>query len=212
MLAPEIQKYIDEHSNGDDHVLSEIERSTHLHTLAPQMLSGRLQGNFLTMITSLVNATEVLEIGTFTAFGAVCLARGITDKGKVLTIEANPEYAYLVRKHLALAGLENRIEYIIGNALDIIPTRPETWDLVYIDAHKQEYIDYYNAVIDKVRPGGIILSDNVLWSGKVVFDPEDVDAKIINRYNTMLANDSRVDVLILPIRDGLSMARVKQTS
>ncbi len=208
MLAPEILKYIDDHSNADDPVLNEIERSTHLHTIAPQMLSGRIQGAFLTLITSFINAKNVLEIGTFTGYGTVYLARGLnTPDGKVVTIEANPEYSFLVKKHLELAKLEDRVEFVIGDALEILPQRPEVWDLVYIDAHKQEYIQYYEKVIDRVRAGGVILSDNVLWSGKVVYEPDDMDAKVIDQYNKMLFNDNRVEVLMLPIRDGLSIAR-----
>ena len=207
MLAPEIQTYIDDHSNIDDDVLHEVERATHLHTLFPQMLSGRLQGKFLTLMTSLINAKHVLEIGTFTGYGTICLARGIRSGGKVVTIDINPEFSFLVKKHLALAGVEDRVEALIGDALQILPQRNETWDLVYIDAHKQEYIDYFNAVIDHVRPGGLILTDNVLWSGKVVNEPDDVDASLINRYNKLLLDDPRVEVLVLPIRDGLSIAR-----
>jgi len=207
MLAPEIQTYIDEHSNIDDDVLHEVERATHLHTLFPQMLSGRLQGKFLTLMTSLINAKNVLEIGTFTGYGTICLARGIESGGMVVTIDINPEFSFLVKKHLALAGVEDRVEALIGDALKLLPQRNEIWDLVYIDAHKQEYIQYFNAIIDHVRPGGLILTDNVLWSGKVVNEPDDVDAKLINQYNKLLLDDSRVEVLVLPIRDGLSVAR-----
>ncbi|HUR30114.1 MAG TPA: O-methyltransferase [Saprospiraceae bacterium] len=208
MLAPEIDKYIEDHSNAEDPVFTEIERSTHLHTIAPQMLSGRIQGRLLTLLTSLINATNVLEIGTFTGFGTVCLAKGLnTVEGKVVTMEANPEYSFLVKKHLAMAQIENQVECVIGDALKIIPYREEVWDLVYIDAHKQEYIQYYETVIDRVRPGGLILTDNVLWSGKVVYEPDDIDAKVINQYNQMLRDDPRVEVFILSIRDGLSVAR-----
>ncbi len=210
MLAPELEKYIDDHSNVLDPVLIEIERSTHLHTLAPQMLSGRIQGKLLSLLVSLSGARNILEIGTFTAYGSVCLAKGLsTPDGKVVTLEANPEYSYLVKKHIALAGLEDRIETVIGDARKIIPFRPEQWDIVYIDAHKQEYIEYYETVLPHVLPGGLILSDNVLWSGKVVYEPNDVDAALINRYNSMLRDDPRVDVVILPVRDGLSVARKK---
>jgi len=208
MLEPEIQKYLDDHSNVVDPVLIEVERATHLHTLFPQMLSGRLQGKFLTMLTSLIDAKNVLEIGTFTGFGSICLARGLNSPdGKLVTIDINPEFSFLVKKHLALAGLEEKVETVVGDALEIIPGRKETWDLVYIDAHKQQYIDYFNTVIDRVRPGGLILTDNVLWSGKVVFERDDVDASFIHQYNQLLFTDSRVDVIMLPIRDGLSVAR-----
>ncbi|MEP6647984.1 MAG: O-methyltransferase [Saprospiraceae bacterium] len=208
MLAPEIQKYIDDHSNIEDGVLHEVERNTHLHTLAPQMLSGSMQGKFLTLMTSLIQAKNVLEIGTFTGYGSICLARGITvPGGKLVTIDVNPEFSFLVKKHLEMAGVEDRVETLIGDALKIIPARKETWDVVYIDANKQEYVKYFNAVIDHVRPGGLILTDNVLWSGKVVNEPDEVDAKVINSYNKMLVEDDRVEVIILPIRDGLSVAR-----
>ncbi len=209
MFATEIQTYLDQYSNVQDDILHEIERSTHLHTIAPQMLSGRIQGAFLTLLTSLVQAKHVLEIGTFTAYGSICLARGLKDspESKVVTIEANPELSFLIEKHLALSGLAEKIQCLSGDALKIIPTRPETWDLVFIDAHKQEYIEYYKMVIDRVRPGGLILSDNVLWSGKVVYDRENVDAKVIHQYNEMLHNDASVQVLMLPIRDGISIAR-----
>ncbi len=210
MLAPELEKYIVDHSNVQDEILVEIERSTHLHTLAPQMLSGRIQGKLLTLLVSLSNAKHVLEIGTFTAYGSICLAKGLSIPGsKVVTIEANPEYSFLVKKHIALAGFEDRIETVVGDARKIIPQRGEIWDVVYIDAHKQEYIEYYETVFPHVASGGLILTDNVLWSGKVVFEPNDGDAKLINRYNAMLRDDPRVDVVVLPIRDGLSVARKK---
>lgn len=208
IINSEIEKYVEAHSQADDAVLAEVERSTHLHTMHPQMLSGKIQGKLLTLLTSLLDAKHVLEIGTFTAYGTVCLARGLKkDAGKVVTLEANPEFEFLVRRHLTLAGIENQVEYVIGDALKVIPERTETWDLVYIDANKQEYIKYYEAVIDKVRPGGLILSDNVLWSGKVVFEKNDVDASVIHQYNKMLLEDPRVEVIILTVRDGLSVAR-----
>ena len=211
MLEVEIQKYTDDHSNVHDPILNEVERSTHLHTIAPQMLSGRVQGAFLTLMTSLLQAKHVLEIGTFTAYGTICLARGLypSSESKVISIEANPEYTFLIKKHLEMAKLENRVEVVYGKAQVIIPTRNETWDLVFIDANKQEYAEYYETVIDRVRQGGLILSDNVLWSGKVVYERNDVDARVIHKYNEMLFNDPRVEVLMLPIRDGLSVARRK---
>jgi caffeoyl-CoA O-methyltransferase len=209
MLAAEIQKYTDDYSNVHDPVLNEIERSTHLHTIAPQMLSGRVQGAFLTLMASLLQAKHVLEIGTFTGYGTICLAKGLypSDGSKVVTIEANPEYEFLIQKHLAMAGMEDRVESLFGKAQEIIPQRQETWDMVFIDANKQEYVEYYETVIDRVRPGGLILSDNVLWSGKVVYQRNDVDARVIHRYNEMLSRDPKVEVVMLTIRDGLSIAR-----
>jgi len=209
MIDPEIQKYTDSYSNVDDPVLEEVERSTHLHTIAPQMLSGRVQGAFLTFLASMIEAEYILELGTFTGFSAICLARGLkkSPTSRLVTFESNGELSFLIKKNLALAGVEDKVESIIGDALQILPTRKETWDMVYIDANKQEYIDYFNLVIDHVRPGGLIITDNVLWSGKVVTDRNDVDANVIHRYNEMIANDPRVKVLMLTIRDGLSIAR-----
>jgi len=209
MIDPEIQKYTDSYSNVDDPVLEEVERSTHLHTIAPQMLSGRVQGAFLTFLASMIEAEHILELGTFTGFSAICLARGLkkSPASRLVTFESNGELSFLIKKNLALAGVEDKVESIIGDALQILPTRKETWDMVYIDANKQEYIDYFNLVIDHVRPGGLIITDNVLWSGKVVTDRNDVDANVIHRYNEMIANDPRVKVLMLTIRDGLSIAR-----
>ena len=209
MIDPEIQKYTDTFSNVDDPVLEEVERSTHLHTIAPQMLSGRVQGAFLTFLASMIEAEHILELGTFTGFSAICLARGLkkSPASRLVTFESNGELSFLIKKNLALAGVEDKVEYIIGDALQILPSRKETWDMVYIDANKQEYIDYFNLVIDHVRPGGLIITDNVLWSGKVVTDRNDVDANVIHRYNEMIANDPRVKVLMLTIRDGLSIAR-----
>jgi predicted O-methyltransferase YrrM len=209
MIDPAIQKYTDTYSNVDDPVLEEVERSTHLHTIAPQMLSGRVQGALLTFLATLIQAEHILELGTFTGFSAICLARGLkkSPSSKLVTFESNGELSFLIKKNLALAGVEDKVESIIGDALQILPTRKETWDMVYIDANKQEYIDYFNLVIDHVRPGGLIITDNVLWSGKVVTDREDVDANVIHRYNEMIARDPRVKVLMLTIRDGLSIAK-----
>lgn len=211
MLPPEITRYAEQWSLAYDPVLHEVERSTHLHTIAPQMMSGQVQGGFLTLLTSLLQAKHVLEIGTFTGYGAICLARGLhpSPESKVVTMESNPEMGFLIRKHLTLAGVDDRVECVFGNALQLLQSRRETWDLVFIDGNKQEYKAYYDAVIAQVRPGGLIISDNVLWSGKVVFEPDDVDAKVIRTYNEQLHQDPRVDVMILTIRDGISVARKK---
>ncbi len=213
MINKDIEHYTEIYSSADDPVLEEVERSTYLHTIAPQMLSGRVQGKLLTLLASLMEAEHILEIGTFTGFSAICLSRGLKDSpvSKVITLESNGELSFLIKKNLSLAGVEHKVESIIGDALNIIPTLKETWDLVYIDANKQEYPDYFALIIDRVRPGGLIITDNVLWSGKVVFDREEVDAKVIHQYNQMLAKDPRVEVMILTIRDGLSIARKLNT-
>ncbi len=209
MLESAILRYADDHSEGEDPVLKEVERATHLQTLYPQMLSGKVQGTFLTMLASLIQASHILEIGTFTGYGTICLARGLNahPPSKVVTLESNREFEHLIRRHLVLAEVTNRVELVLGDALQIIPGRRETWDLVYIDGNKQEYPDYYRLVFDQVRPGGLIITDNVLWGGKVVNDPEDVDAKTIRAYNDMLVRDPRVQVVLLTVRDGISIAR-----
>lgn len=209
MLARELQKYAEALSNVEDMVLYEVERSTHLHTIAPQMISGRVQGALLTLLTSLIPARRVLEIGTFTAYGTICLARGLSEDpdSRVITIESNPEYGYLAERHIRLAGVEHLVECLTGDALRILTQLKSAWDLVYIDANKQEYLQYYESVIDQVRTGGLIVTDNVLWGGKVITAPDDVDARILRQYNEMLYQDPRVDVIILPFRDGISIAR-----
>jgi caffeoyl-CoA O-methyltransferase len=209
MLDPQIHHYTDTYSNIADPILEEVERSTHLHTIAPQMLSGRVQGKLLTWLATMLQAEHILEVGTFTGFSAICLARGLkkSPDSKVVTIESNGELSFLIKKNLQLASLTDKIETLTGDALKIIPNRSEMWDMVYIDANKQEYIEYFNLVIDRVRPGGLIVTDNVLWSGKVVFEPDDVDARVIHQYNQKLVNDPRVEVIMLTVRDGLSIAK-----
>lgn len=211
MINREIDNYIFQWSENRSPELDEIERSTHLYTLSPGMLSGGVQGAFLSMFVTLTNARHILEIGTFTGYGSICLAKGIPENepGSVTTLEGNHEYSHLIEKNFALAGVQERIRVIYGDAIQTLKTLPDTWDLVYIDANKREYPEYFRLVIDKVKPGGWILSDNVLWKGKVLHPKGDKDAMVIHEYNQMLKSDDRVEVLILPIRDGLSIARKK---
>lgn len=211
MLPKDIERYVAAHSLPPDDVLLEIERATHLYTIAPQMLSGHVQGAFLTFLARLTGATRILEIGTFTAYGTICLARGLADApdSRVTTIEANREFAYLIDRHLERSGLKNRITSLIGDARRIIPSLEEVWDIVFIDANKLEYAEYYDLVIDRVRPGGLILTDNVLWGGKVLHPEKDIDAAAIHAYNVKVHADPRVEVIMLTLRDGLSIARKK---
>jgi predicted O-methyltransferase YrrM len=211
MLPKELDRYISAMSRSPDDVLLQVERATHLYTIAPQMISGHVQGALLTMLAQLIGAQRILEIGAFTGYGTICLARGLAEgpDSRVTSIEANPEFEYLIRRHIDLAGLEDTIDLRIGDARGIIPTLPETWDLVFIDANKLEYADYFGLVIDRVRPGGLILADNVLWGGKVLHAHKDLDAAAIHAYNELVRDDPRVDVVLLPLRDGLSVARKK---
>lgn len=208
-LDATIFDYCEQWSTAPDQVLYELERETHLKTLAPQMLSGALQGQLLRLLSQLQQPRSVLEIGTFTGYAAICLAQGLALGGRLRTIEVNPELEYLIRKYLHKAGLEDRVELYIGDAMQVIPELPGTFDLVFIDAGKQYYQDYYGLIIDRVEVGGLIIADNVLWSGKVATSlrETDVDTQKLHAFNAALQADERVDSLLLPVRDGLLVAR-----
>ncbi len=200
-------RYCEAHTSVPSEVLRELERETHLRTLSPQMLSGHLQGQFLRMLSMMISPMKVLEIGTFTGYSALCLADGLAQGGVIHTIEANPELEYLIRRFIAKAGMESRVCLHMGDALRIIPELEGPFDMVWIDAAKQDYSQYYDLVFDQVRPGGYILADNVLWSGKVLVDNLDADTKSLNEFNFKVQQDSRVENILLPIRDGILMAR-----
>ena len=173
------------------------------------MLSGHFQGRLLSMLSHMIQPERILEIGTYTGYSAICLAEGLTENGKLTTIDINEELEDIAREFIQKANLDNKIEYIIGDAMQIVPQLDEQYDLVFIDADKKNYCNYYHLVFDKVKPGGYILADNVLWSGKVVEDYEALDSetKIIMDYNKMVHEDPRVQEILLPIRDGLMLAR-----
>ena len=191
-------------------ILYDLERETNLKTLAPQMLSGRIQGQLLSMISLMMKPQSILEVGTFTGYAAHCLASGLSPDGRMVTIEANPEMEWLIRKYLERADLNERVELIMGNALEVIPTLEGSFDLVFMDAGKRDYAQYFDLLIDRMLPGGIILADNTLWGGKVV-DPkhQDVDTRIMRDFNQMIQDDERVENVILPFRDGLTVIRKK---
>ena len=208
-LLDKINSYAEAHTSPDSDLLKALERETHLKTLAPRMLSGHLQGRFLSLISHLMQPTRVLEIGTFTGYSALCLAEGLADDGILYALEANDELAYLIKQSVEKSPSPDKIKLLIGNALEIIPDLNETFDLVFIDAGKRDYPIYYDLVIDKVRSGGLIIADNILWSGKVVEDKKDVDTQIIDTFNKKIHADERVENILLPLRDGLMMARKK---
>lgn len=203
----EVYAYCEKNSQPLDELLQKLERETHLKTLAPQMLSGHLQGHFLEEIAHLSGATRALEIGTFTGFSAICIARGLQGDGQLITLEANPEFNPIAVSYFRAAGLDKKIIPMVGDALEIIPELDGTFDLVFIDANKKEYLDYYHAVLPKVRIGGLILVDNVLWDGKVLNPKGDNDAEAIVAFNEYVRTDAHVRVLMTPLRDGLSMIR-----
>ncbi|MFN7116498.1 MAG: O-methyltransferase [Saprospiraceae bacterium] len=204
-----LHTYCEAHTTPQSEVLYELERETNLKTLAPQMMSGHLQGQFLTLLSTLMRPQAILEIGTFTGYAAICLAQGLMEGGLLHTIEPNRELEHIIRKYIAKAGLQEKIQLYIAKAEDIIPNFTNTFDLVFIDAGKQQNALFYDMILDKVNPGGLILIDNVLWSGKVVTGEKDPDTEVIRAFNDKVNNDERVENLLLPIRDGLLIARKK---
>jgi caffeoyl-CoA O-methyltransferase len=208
-IDPKLDAYVCEHTQNEPEILKELNRRTHLEVLSPRMLSGHFQGRVLSMLSHMIKPRRVLEIGTYTGYSALCFAEGLTEDGKVITIDVNEELEDLVREYITKSGNEKKIEYLIGDAAHFIPALNEAWDIVFIDADKKSYCNYFNLVIDKVKKGGYIIADNVLWSGKVLEEYESLDreTKIIMDYNEMIQNDPRVENVLLPIRDGLMIAR-----
>jgi predicted O-methyltransferase YrrM len=206
-LPDEILKYSEGHTSPESEILKQINRNTHAKVMMPRMLSGHLQGRFLSMISKLSKPKHILEIGTYTGYSAICLAEGLHPEGKLVTIDVNEELESRVRNYFIQAGLEEKIDYRIGDAAEIIPTINAQFDLVFIDADKENYATYYDLVFDKVLKGGLIMADNVLWSGKVVKPKPDKDTRAILEFNQKVLNDARVEVLLLPIRDGILMSR-----
>lgn len=209
-IDEELQQYAKEHTSPENELLREVNRQTHLHVMKPRMLSGHLQGRLLSMFSQMVQPNQILEIGTYTGYSAICLAEGLQQGGTLYTIDINEELEDRVRFYFEKAGLSDRIKYYIGNALEIIPTIDATFDLVFIDADKINNGRYYDLVIDKVRPGGYIIIDNVLWSGKVLEKYRkklDEDTAALLAFNTKVHNDPKVENILLPVRDGLLVAR-----
>lgn len=208
-ISKELDRYVCDHSEKEPDYLHELNRKTHLDVLQPRMLSGHFQGRVLSMLAHMIQPKRVLEIGTYTGYSALCFAEGLAEGGKVITIDVNEELEELVATYIQKAGMQDKIETIIGDATQLIPELDETFDLVFIDADKRNYCNYYELVFDKVRPGGYIIADNVLWSGKVLenYDSLDKSTQVIMDYNRMIHEDPRVQEVLLPIRDGLMVAR-----
>lgn len=204
-----IYHYCAAHSTPPSEVLHELDRETHLKTLAPQMMTGPLQGQLLRFISMWVKPQCALEIGTFTGYGAICIAEGLPSGGVLHTIEPNRELEHLIRKYVDKAGLNDRIQLYQGRAEDIIPQLDLRFDLVMIDGGKQDYTLHYDLVIDKVNAGGIILIDNVLWDGKVTQEKKDKDTLLIHQFNEKIQADPRVENLLLPLRDGVMIVQKK---
>lgn len=200
-----LDNYLDEHASKPDDVLHELYRETHLRTVNPRMLSGYIQGCFLKLITQLTKAERILEIGTFTGYSAICMAQGMSKDGKLHTIEINDELESIARKYFEKANLNSKIHLHIGDACEIIPTIDELFDLVFIDGDKLEYLNYYELCLPKVRKGGLIMADNVLWSGKVLETDKEFDKHTlaVDIFNKKITQDPRVENFILPVRDGI---------
>ena len=210
MITGSLLQYSEAHTTPEPVVLGRLNRETHLSQVYPQMLSGHFQGTLLRMIVQMLRPKRVLEIGTFTGYSAIAMGLGMAPGGSLLhTIEVNPELEDGIRNYIREAGLEERIVLHIGEALEIIPALEESWDLVFIDADKPNYLNYYNLVLPRLRPGGFIVADNVLWDGKVTGDPAtmDKDTRGIAEFNEFVHKDTQVENLMLPVRDGLMFIR-----
>ena len=210
-LPEAIDKYVVNHTEEEPIILQQLTRETYQKVLQPIMLSGPYQGRVLSILSKLIRSKSILEIGTFTGYSTICLAEGLDTEGQLHTIDINEELVDFQRKYFDKSGYGNQIIQYLGNALDIIPTLDHTFDLVFIDADKPNYSNYFHLVIDKLNKGGIILSDNVLWHGKVVesLNPKDSSTKAVLEYNKLLKNDARIETVVLPVRDGLTISRKK---
>lgn len=210
-LPKKLDEYIVEHSETEPELLQQLTRETYQKVLQPIMLSGPYQGRVLSVIAKLVNPKTILELGTFTGYSTICLAEGLHTEGTLHTIDVNEELVDFQRKYFDKSGFGHQIIQHTGNALDIIPEINTSFDLVFIDADKPNYSNYFHLIIDKLNPGGVILSDNVLWHGKVVeaLNPKDSSTKAVLDFNTLLKNDNRIETVVLPIRDGLTISRKK---
>jgi caffeoyl-CoA O-methyltransferase len=208
-LPREIEAYSVAHTTSETEVLNDLNRQTNIQILQPRMLSGHLQGRVLSMLSHMIQPTHILEIGTYTGYSAICLAEGLKEDGKLVTIDINAELEDFALSYFEKANVLDKIDFRIGNAIDIIPTLKEKFDLVFIDADKTNYSNYFDLVIDKLPKGAYIITDNVLWSGKVVQEVEerDMETKAILEYNQKIHSDPRVENILFPIRDGLMIAR-----
>jgi caffeoyl-CoA O-methyltransferase len=202
-IKNELTEYAERFTSGESEVLRELREHCYAHYEDSSMLSGFVQGRILSMFSRMILPYIVLEIGTYLGYSALCFAEGLVDGGKVITLDVNEETNKVARSFVEKTEYKDRIEFHLGNAVEIIPSLPETFDLVFIDADKSNYSNYYNLVFDKVRPGGFIIADNVLWSGKVLKDEKDEDTQALHDFNQMVLADDRVSNVLLPIRDGL---------
>jgi caffeoyl-CoA O-methyltransferase len=206
---PDIGKYVTDHTTPEEPLLAELNHKTHIKTVHPQMLAGHLQGKILEFISQMIRPENILEIGTFTGYSSICLAKGLRKGGKLISMEKDEEILPFAAEYIQKSGLEKSIQLISGDAKEFIPGPLNYYDLVYLDAEKDEYLDYYELVLPKVKAGGFILADNVLWGGKVLKkdDKSDQFTRGIVAFNSVIREDDRVEQLILPVRDGIMIIR-----
>lgn len=210
-LSDELDDYVTQHSENEPELLAQLNKETYQKILQPRMLSGHFQGRVLSMLSKIIHPKNILEVGTYTGYATLCMAEGLAENGTIDTIDVNEELVDIQRKYFDRSEWGNQINQHLGSALDIIPTLNKKYDLVFIDADKDNYSNYFHLIVPIMNKGGIILSDNVLWSGKVLEEvkPNDKTTALIKEYNELLKNDSRVETVLLPIRDGLTVSRVK---
>jgi len=210
-VNPKLENYLLQHIDPETELLQELNRNTYVRMLYPRMLSGHLQGRILSMLSKMIRPVNILEIGTYTGYSAICLCEGLQPGGKLHTIELNDELVDFTTQYFEKAGLMDTIELHIGYALDVIPTLTGAFDIVFIDADKRQYLNYYHLVFDKVKTGGYIFADNVFWDGKIIENPLPTDdyTRGIIAFNDFVMNDPRVEKVILPIRDGFTVIRKK---
>lgn len=207
-LPDDLQRYVEDHSEPESDLLQRINRETHLHVLKPRMLSGHLQGRVLSILSHMINPERILEIGTYTGYATLCMAEGLKENGKLITIDNNEELAIRTKAYFSESIFSSNIEMKLGNALEIIPTLNEKWDMVFIDADKENYVNYFDMIIDQTNSGGFIIADNVLWSGKVFDSSKNDEAtESIRMFNNKVHMDQRVQNVLFPIRDGLMILR-----
>ena len=208
-LDPKLDEYVVSRSENEPELLYELNRDTHMNVLIPRMLSGHLQGRVLSMLSHMIKPKNILEIGTYTGYSALCLAEGMQEGGKLVTMDINEELETRIKDYFNRSEHAGKFELHIGNAMEIIPTLDLDFDLVFIDADKTNYLNYYKMMIEKMKPGTYIVADNVLWSGKVLEDSSsmDPDTKALYEYSEFVKNDDRVQNVLFPIRDGLMISR-----
>jgi len=214
MIHEEVLEYAEKHTSPELPVLAKLNRETHITQVYPRMLAGHLQGTFLRLISHLCRPARILEVGTFTGYSTIALASGLRESGILHTIEVNPELENIIRKYLKEAGMEDKVILHLGDAVKVIPELDEEWDLVFLDADKPNYLNYFNRILPRLKPGGFLLADNALWDGKVLLDPQkmDRDTRGIAAFNEAVQNDNRVENLLLPFRDGIMMVRKRSWS